>query len=93
MYIGILYLTKGLNMKFQELKSLLNRRFQLSSYHCDIVTMAAIGLSNKEIANQLFVSERDVKSCLNEIYDVMNLKSRAQLIVWCLPHMGQHETY
>jgi hypothetical protein len=46
------------------------------------------GLSNKEVANQLFVTEKTVKFHLTNIYKKMNVKSRAQLIVWCLPHLG-----
>jgi len=50
------------------------------------------GLSNKEVANQLFVTEKTVKFHLTNIYKKMNVKSRAQLIVWCLPHLGFVET-
>jgi gentisate 1,2-dioxygenase len=36
----------------------------------------------------LFVTEKTVKFHLTNIYKKMNVKSRAQLIVWCLPHLG-----
>ncbi|MES3039122.1 MAG: helix-turn-helix transcriptional regulator, partial [Bdellovibrionota bacterium] len=32
--------------------------------------------------------EKTVKFHLTNIYKKMNVKSRAQLIVWCLPHLG-----
>ena len=48
--------------------------------------MVTKGLSNKEVANQLFVTEKTIKFHLTNIYKKMSLKSRAQLIVWCMPH-------
>jgi len=54
----------------------------------DITELVTKGLSNAEISNQLFVSERDVKLHLTNIYSKLGLKSRAQLIVWCLPLLG-----
>lgn len=53
-----------------------------------IIELVTMGLSNAEISNQLFISERSVKQRLTMIYNKMGLKSRAQLIVWCLPHLG-----
>lgn len=41
----------------------------------------AQGLSNKEVATRLFVTEKTVKFHLTNIYKAMGLKSRAQLIV------------
>jgi hypothetical protein len=40
------------------------------------------------VAGQLFVTEKTVKFHLTNIYKKMSVKSRAQLIVWCLPHLG-----
>lgn len=62
-------------------KGLSNREAQVA----DLVTR---GLSNKEIGNQLFITEKTVKFHLVNIYGKMFLKSRAHLIVWCLPHLG-----
>jgi len=60
----------------------------LTNREAEVATLVTTGLSNKEIANQLFVTEKTIKFHLVNIYKKMNLKSRAQLIVWCLPHMG-----
>lgn len=60
----------------------------LSNREAEVTELVAKGLSNKEIGNRLFVTERTVKFHLQNIYKKMNVKSRAQLIVWCLPHMG-----
>src|SRR3989338_1450087 len=60
----------------------------LSNREAEVADLVSKGLSNKEVANQLFVTEKTVKFHLTNIYKKMNVKSRAQLIVWCLPHLG-----
>ncbi len=60
----------------------------LSNREAEVADLVSKGLSNKEVANQLFVTEKTVKFHLTNIYKKMNVKSRAQLIVWCLPHIG-----
>ena len=60
----------------------------LSNREAEVAELVSKGLSNKEVANQLFVTEKTVKFHLTNIYKKMNVKSRAQLIVWCLPHLG-----
>lgn len=47
----------------------------------EVVDLVAKGLSNKEVANLLFVTEKTVKFHLTNIYKKLGLKSRAQLIV------------
>ena len=60
----------------------------LSNREAEVAELVSKGLSNKEVASQLFVTEKTVKFHLTNIYKKMNVKSRAQLIVWCLPHLG-----
>ncbi len=60
----------------------------LSNREAEVAELVTKGLSNKEVANQLFVTEKTVKFHLTNIYKKMNVRSRAQLIVWCLPHLG-----
>ena len=60
----------------------------LSNREAEVAELVTKGLSNKEVANRLFVTEKTVKFHLTNIYKKMNVKSRAQLIVWCLPHFG-----
>src|SRR5258706_11583633 len=59
----------------------------LSHREAEVAELVSRGLSNKEVANQLFVTEKTVKFHLTNIYKKMSVKSRAQLIVWCMPHM------
>lgn len=59
----------------------------LSNRETEVAELVSKGLSNKEVANQLFVTEKTVKFHLTNIYKKMNVRSRAQLIVWCMPHL------
>ena len=59
----------------------------LSNRESEVATLVATGLSNREVAEKLFVTEKTVKFHLTNIYKKMSIRSRAQLIVWCLPHM------
>jgi DNA-binding NarL/FixJ family response regulator len=61
----------------------------LTSRESDVATLVTMGLSNKEIGNQLFIRESSVKFHLTNTYKKLNLKSRAQLIVMCLPYTEQ----
>src|SRR5437016_13070956 len=72
------------------LKDILTQR-GLSHREAEVAELVSKGLSNKEVANQLFVTEKTVKFHLTNIYKKMNVKSRSQLIVWCMPHMTFHE--
>ena len=59
----------------------------LSNREAEVAELVTQGLSNRDVASQLFVTEKTVKFHLTNIYKKMSVKSRAQLIVWCLPHM------
>lgn len=59
----------------------------LSNREAEVTELVAKGLSNKEIGNQLFVTEKTIKFHLTNIYKKLHVKSRAQLIVFCLPYM------
>lgn len=68
------------------LKDVLTQR-GLSHREAEVAELVSKGLSNKEVASQLFVTEKTVKFHLTNIYKKMAVKSRAQLIVWCVPHV------
>ena len=70
------------------LRDVLINQKGLSNREAEVAELVTKGLSNKEVANQLFVTEKTVKFHLTNIYKKMNLKSRAQLIVWCMPHLS-----
>ncbi len=60
----------------------------LSNREVEVAELVSKGLANKEVAEKLFVTEKTVKFHLTNIYKKMTIRSRAQLIVWCLPHLG-----
>lgn len=60
----------------------------LTTREINIATLTTQGLSNKEMANQLFIMEKTVKFHLTNIYKKLGVKSRAQLIVLNLPYTG-----
>lgn len=59
----------------------------LSNREAEVAELVAKGLSNREIGHRLYVTEKTVKFHMVNIKKKMCVKSRAQLIVWCLPHM------
>ena len=63
----------------------------LSNRETEIAALVSKGHRNKEVANKLFVTEKTVKFHLTNIYKKMKIHSRAQLIVWCAPHMSFEE--
>ena len=48
----------------------------------EIITLVAEGLSNKEIATELFLSEGTVRNYLSEILEKLNLRDRTQLAIF-----------
>jgi len=56
------------------------RKFGISSREADIVHEICNGLSNKEIADKLFISLQTVKDHTHRIYFKTNVKNRVQLI-------------
>lgn len=51
-----------------------------------LLQMVADGLTNKEIAAQLFVTDRTVKTYLTELYEIFQVNNRAQAIAYAIRH-------
>jgi len=56
----------------------------LSQREAEIARFVAAGLSNKEVADRLFISEKTVKSHLVSIFKKLHLRHRLQLALYTL---------
>lgn len=54
----------------------------LTARELDVARLVAIGATNQEIAQKLFISESTVKTHLNNIFNRLNLKNRSQLAIF-----------
>lgn len=54
---------------------------QLSSRELEVLNLTAQGLTNKDIAKQLFVSVRTIKAHMGSIFNKMEVSSRTEAIV------------
>jgi DNA-binding CsgD family transcriptional regulator len=64
------------------------KRFEISPREADIITEICNGLSNKEIADRLFISLQTVKDHTHRIFIKTNVRSRVQLITLVNAHTG-----
>ncbi|MCM1497548.1 MAG: response regulator transcription factor [Clostridium sp.] len=60
--------------------------YDISEKEYDIITLVAEGLSNKEIASKLFLSEGTVRNYLSAILEKLSLRDRTQLAVFYYQH-------
>jgi DNA-binding NarL/FixJ family response regulator len=59
---------------------------QLTARELDVLKLIAQGLSNEEIATTLFLSEATVKTHINHLLSKLELRDRAQTIVFAYQH-------
>jgi len=57
-------------------------RSDLTPRENDILELVALGCSNREIAEQLFISEGTVRNTLSIILDKLELRDRTQLAIY-----------
>lgn len=60
--------------------------YDISRRELEIIRLIADGLSNKEIASQLFFSEGTVRNYLSSILDKLQLRDRTQVAVFYYKH-------
>ena len=53
----------------------------LSERESEILKLVAMGMSNREIAGKLFLSERTIKAHLSNIFNKLNVASRSEAII------------
>ena len=52
----------------------------------DVLTRLAQGMTNKEIAQTLFLSVRTVEAHLHNVYGKLNVASRTEAVLWAVQH-------
>lgn len=63
------------------------QQYGLSEREYEVIQMVADGCSNKEIAEQLFLSEGTVRNYLSGILDKLSLRDRTQLAIFYYQHI------
>lgn len=58
----------------------------LTPREAEVLREIAAGLSNREIAERLVISEATVKTHVNNIFAKANLRDRAQAVVYAVHH-------
>jgi NarL family two-component system response regulator LiaR len=64
-----------------------DERLALEGLHereVQIVKLVAKGMSNREIARQLFISERTVQTHVHRIFEKLGVSSRTEAVLYCL---------
>lgn len=58
------------------------KKHGLNEKEHDLIKLVAKGLSNKEISNNLFLSEGTIRNYLSNILDKLDLRDRTQLVIF-----------
>ncbi|MFZ1777521.1 MAG: response regulator transcription factor [Lactococcus raffinolactis] len=58
--------------------------YGLTAKEYDLIGLVADGLSNKEISDQIFLSEGTIRNYLSTILDKLHLRDRTQLAIFYL---------
>jgi DNA-binding NarL/FixJ family response regulator len=72
----------------QETEKVMPTDSQLSSREWQVVELLTTGMSNRNIAIELHLSEGTIKEYINRIFKKLALPNRTALAVWGLLHMG-----
>ena len=62
-------------------------KFGLSGREIELITQVADGLSNREIAEKLFLSEGTVRNYVSTLLEKLNLRDRTQLAIFYYKHI------
>ncbi|SCH16096.1 MULTISPECIES: response regulator transcription factor [unclassified Romboutsia] len=73
--------SKVINNETNNTNEIINTH-NLSSKEIDIIKLIANGLTNKEISNELFLSEGTIKNNISNILSKLNLRDRTQIAIF-----------
>ncbi len=59
---------------------------QLTPHECEVLTLVAQGMCNREIANCLHLSEKTVRNRVSEILSKLDVSNRTQAALWAKEH-------
>lgn len=77
-------LTKKLMNYHQKQKDSQSSESELSEREREVLVLLAKGLSNKDIAEQLFISDKTVKIHVSKILKKFDVKSRSQAVIYAV---------
>ena len=64
----------------------------LTPRELEILRLIIAGLTNKAIANEIYISEKTVEFHLDHIYNKLGVRTRLMASVWALHHGIESET-
>ena len=64
-----------------------NSRDELTPREYEVAVLLAEGLSNREIAERLVITEATVEVHVKHIFSKLDFRSRAQVAVWAAAHI------
>lgn len=76
-------MTKKL-LSFHQQKNIENEDTALTDREKEVLFCLVEGLSNKEIAGRLFISDKTVKIHVSKIFKKLNVKSRSQVVIFAV---------
>ncbi|WP_170006503.1 response regulator [Bacillus fonticola] len=78
-------MTKKL-LHFHQQKGQSEEKQLLTEREKEVLQCLVQGLSNKEIADRLFISDKTVKIHVSKIFKKLNVKSRSQVVIYAVQH-------
>jgi DNA-binding NarL/FixJ family response regulator len=78
-------MTKKL-LNFHQQKKQDEEETSLTEREKEVLQCLVEGLSNKEIAEKLFISDKTVKIHVSKIFKKLNVKSRSQVVIYAVQH-------